>query len=154
VASTYKDILDAVQSTIQGLDLTGVADANVVIGKVPVADKNQGDLFSSLPAVLVAPFGTKQSPPNAGTNASDDITYPVLVATLEASNQSQTSNLDRGLQWHEDIMDAFISKRLSGVATVWNCIIDPRDVFDRGMFARNLDVGGMILRFVSREVRS
>ncbi len=150
MASVYKSILDAVQSEIQDLDLTGIADDDVVIAKLPI---KRPEIVPNLPACLIAPFGSTRIDPNAGTNQKDEIQYPVLVATLASSNQSQDSNLERHLEWQETLRKKFIHQRLTGASEVEYCFVDPRDTFDASAFHRNYDAGGMILRFVTRETR-
>jgi hypothetical protein len=149
--SVYYDILKRVQHDIRSLSLTCVAPTNVVIQKVATDRKRT---LPALPGVLVSPFGAKVAPATAGTNRRDDIEYPVLVVTLAASNDSQTSDLERETDWHERIISTFIHQRLTGVSSVINCRIDPRDVFNpTAFFDKQLDAGGIILRFVSRETR-
>lgn len=148
MTSTYQSILSAVQSEIQGLDLTGIDDANVVVMKVPTARKGA---LPGFPGVVIAPFGQKRE--LAGTNEQDDISYPVLVAYIATNGEDPTANLDRALTWHQQIEKHFINQRLTGVSSVLTCTYDPRDVFDPAKFFDGYDAGGVILRFVSRESR-
>lgn len=149
--SVYNDILTQVSTDVKALALTGITNTNVLILKV-ATDRKQN--VPALPAIVISPFGAKSSPSTAGTNARDDIEYPVLIATLAASNESQTSDLDRELTWHESIMSAFINQPLNGVASVFTCRVNPQDVFNpAAFFDKQLDVGGTVFRFVSREAR-
>jgi hypothetical protein len=148
--STYKTILNTVQTDIQGLALSGVSNTSIVQLKVPT-DREVD--FPALPGVLIAPFGAKRISPSAGTNASDDIEYPVVIVTLQAGDADQDGNMDRSLQWHEDIVGKFIHKRLSSPTSVITCQVDPRDVFNPSAWFNNYDAGGMVLRFMSRELR-
>jgi hypothetical protein len=149
--SVYNDILKQVLSDVRDLNLDGIADASMIIQKV-ATDRKQS--LPRLPGIIVSPFGSKVSPSTAGTNERDDIEYPVLVATLALSNESQTSDLERETGWHESILSKFINQHLTGVTSVYNCRVDPRDVFDpNAFFAKSLDVGGLVLRFISRETR-
>lgn len=150
--STYKQILDAVEDTIEGLSLTDIADSSVVVLKHAITAR-KGDL-PVLPGVVIAPFGAISMPKDAGTNASDDITYPVIVAHVQPSNESNTSNMERALKWHQRIAAAFRSKRLGAVTCVYTCNVDPLPVFAYPEWLRGHDIGGMVLNFVSRELRA
>jgi len=152
-ASVYKSIMDAVKTQIEGLSLAGVSNSNIVIRKLATLQEKSG--VPTLPAVVIAPFASKVIAQNAGTNASDDIVYPVVVATIAASNRDVDDSIDARLLWHEQIIGKFIHKRLTGVVSVWNCVIDSRDVFEPAAWLnKNHDVGAVVLRFVSREVRT
>jgi hypothetical protein len=151
MATVYGDILRQVVADIKSLSLTGISNSNVYTQKVATDRKKD---VAALPAVIVAPFGSKVSPSTGGTNTKDEIEYPVLVATLAAADEDQSTNLDRELTWHESILSKFIHQRLTGVTSVLTCRVDPKDVFDpNAFFGKNLDVGGLILRFISRETR-
>ncbi|ANS03311.1 hypothetical protein [uncultured Mediterranean phage uvDeep-CGR2-KM19-C37] len=149
--SNYKTILNTVQTDIQGLSLSGISSTSIVQLKVPT-DREVD--FPALPGVLIAPFGAKRISPTGGTNASDDIEYPIVIVTLQAGDADQDDNIDRSLQWHETIIGNFVHKRLSSPTSIYTCFVDPRDVFNAAAWFNNYDAGGMVLRFLSREVRS
>lgn len=141
----WRDILEAVQTTIQALNLSGVNDANVVIRTVAT---ERGLTF---PAVVIAPQRATINP-RAGVLGSDDVQYGVLVAFLAADNQS-TDNTELYTDWATAIMKAFVNKRLTGVASVYTCEALPADAVDRQGWDNNRLVGLQILRFTSREAR-
>lgn len=147
--SVYKQILDAVQVGIVALSLTDIADANVVVQKHAIGAR-KGDL-PGLPGVVIVPGRTKTI--SGGTNERDDITYPVVVGTIQASNTDNTSDMNRMLQWHEDISSAFREQRLGAVTSVYTCKVQPLESFARPEWLRGYDVGGMVLNFISREAR-
>lgn len=146
--STYLSILEAVQTTVRLLSLTDIDSDNVVIAKLPLARRG---VVPALPGLIIAPFGMKTADAAGGTNASDDISYPVLIATLSKSDHDAAVNLDRDLKWGEDILAAFLHQRLPAVATVLTCEIEPRDAFDPNAWFAGYDAGAMVLRFISRE---
>jgi hypothetical protein len=146
--AVYNDILNQVQTQLRALDLTGIADANIVIRKRPTQRA-----LPAMPGILICPWGSPTIDRSAGTNERDDIEYPVLIATVNVNAMSQTDNVSRNLGWHEDIRQEFINQRLSGVTSVSACFVDPRDSFDPSAFDNSTDLGWMILRFLSREVR-
>lgn len=143
--------LTGARSRIQGLALSGVANASVVIREVPNARYLQaGDV--ALPAVVIAPVLGEQMNPAAGTNVRDDVGYPVGVFLVAASNQ----NLDPvalNYKWREQIARAFRNQKLPGVTEVWGCAVEPSAITDPGAWEKNHFVSAMVLRFASREVR-
>jgi len=140
--------LTAVQSRIQTLALSGIANQSVVVRKVP-DDKN-----ITKPAVVIAPLGRETLDPADGTNNRDDVGYPILVALLDGDNQNPTSNHDRNLLWREKIRRAFHNQRLPGVDAIITAFVEPLPVTDAAAwFERNTFVTAMLLRFISREPR-
>jgi hypothetical protein len=148
------DILEAVQTAIQGLSLSGVSSANVVLLKV--ATDQAPDLPGvKFPAILIAPFGAETLTPTAGTNLRDDIEYPVLVAIVVADNRSQTTGFETYLGWRQSIRRKFHHKTeaFSGVSSVFNSVVTPLAVVDAPAWVRNSFVSGLVVRVSSREVR-
>ena len=161
MAAVFTNILKAVQEAVKSLSLEDVLDPNVVCLKAPIDRKSN---FPGMPGVIIAPFGAPRISPREGTNERDDVQYPVVCVTLAASNQDQSTNLDRHMQWHESIRKRFIHQRLSNVTgvsvataalltTMCYTFVDPRDTFQTGAFLKGYDAGGFVMRFVSRETR-
>lgn len=107
-------ILDTVVTKIQSLSLSGIASASIVKRQVI------SDLGVTKPWVQVVGQGRK-SDPLAGTNASDEYVYPVVIAIAVATNEDQTagSSGDTYSTWEESITAAFQNKRLVGVSEVF-----------------------------------
>lgn len=150
-SSTSQSIRDAVKTVIENLSLTGIgANSDIVIQKaLSQKDQHRGDL----PGILIAPFGNRIVAHDS--NQRRDVTYPTAVICIQASNQDQDSNRDRFADWQEKILNAFEGSRLSGVSTVWQCDVDAFPEFDLRAFNElNIDAGGWLLKFRSREVRS
>ena len=147
--ATLTSIMNSVQSGIRGLALDGINPDNVVIGKVPTDRKG---LLPALPGILIAPYGNTTI--IGGTNLRDDVSYPILIAMLQAGNTSQTENRDRALQWSESIARKFRKQRLEGVADVYACQIVSDVKFDSTfLFTANIDVNVIQLQFLNREAR-
>jgi len=142
------EILSAVKSVILGLELDGISDGNVVVAKRAVGRKG---LLPALPGVVITPEEGPQV--EAATAAADDLIYLVQVATVQAANQDATANLERALQWREDIINAFKHRRLSDVASVYHCDVSPLPAFDKNAWLAQYDTGGVLLGFRSREIR-
>ena len=148
----YEEILKQVAADITSLPLQGMAVKN--IKQCKLARKQDNDQHvAGLPCVLVSPFGSP-SVLGTGTNASDDIGYPVLVAVVQAGNQNQTGNLTRFLEWQEVIRKQFISQQLDNVTEVHRCLVEPRDTLDVAAWFQDYDAGGAVFRFHAREARA
>jgi hypothetical protein len=147
--SIYETILQEVQSAIQNLSLSGIS--GVDIQKLP----RRSALGSvTLPAVIVSPWSSKRIR-TSGPNVRDDIEYPVIVVTVQASNEDQDTNRNRHEQWHETIIARFAHKRLytNSSADVYQCLVDPSTTFSESGFGAGYDVSAVMLRFVARQSR-
>ena len=126
--SVHHKILDQVQTDIRGLSLDGIEDARVVIVAVPEASPRYVD---GLPCIAISPIGTERI--GAGTNRSDDIGYPVVVAIQAKGNENLVAPggtaLDKLLYWREQIIDKYIHKRVSSITGSANAKIS---YFDGG----------------------
>lgn len=149
--SVFKNILEAVQTGIQGLSLAGISSANVQIVKV-FSDREA--LTPELPGILILPLGPERMNSREGTISSDDIWYPVGVAIFAADVQDQSIDFDQYLLWRESIRKKFISQPLAGVVSVRKCNVEPQEVVNpRRWLADNIWVSALVLRFMSRETR-
>ena len=149
--SIHFRLLEAVAHEIQQLCLDGIDDANITLLQVP-DDKEQW--LPSLPGIIVAPFGQEQI--EQATNASDDITYPVLVSILEAANQAQLTGLNQRLVWRECIIDHFLHNRLQfDVGTQpFDQEVEPLAIVDPNAWGeRQLYVSALVVRCKVRKTR-
>lgn len=136
-----------VQSDIQGMDLEGLSDANVLVQKVP----DYREANASLPAVILSTNDRETSTP--ATNRRDDVGYPVRVSLLSASDNNVTLNHARMAMWRQRISRQFRNQGLSGVDGVWTCNVEQAANFDRAWFNYHMDNSQLVLRFISREFR-
>ena len=149
--SVLKSILDHVQADIQSLALADIEAGNVRVIKV---FSNVEELLPTLPGVLIAPLDGETIHRGDGTNQRDDFGYPIAVGMFAADSDSQSENYDRNLLWRERIRRRFVNQRLSGVASVYTCMVEPRQIVDpERWLSRNLWASTLVLRFLSREVR-
>lgn len=151
------DILEQVRTDIVALALPDLADANVVVRKVPTTrlkDLPEG----RFPCVQIAPWGVDSV--TASSNLRDDIGYPVLVAIMaseaddaEQPESEQTRLLEMYLKWRETIRKSFSNQRLT-TTLCWQVTVEPLPVTDReSWFERGLWISGMVLRCINRESR-
>ena len=149
--AVYSNILDAVVTGIQGLNLTDIPPAHVVKRKL-VSDRKT--VLPTLPGIVVASYGNKAPSPTAGTFAKDDIPYQVVVCMFAASDQDLVANQDRQFQWGEAIASKFRSQPLSGVSSVITCnVVSDFSFVPTLFFNGNADVSWIVLKFTSRETR-
>jgi hypothetical protein len=142
----HYDIIDAVADVIVALNLTSIT-SNVVQQRLPT------DRDLTLPVVIVS-HGSEMEAKRPGTNAQDDWGYPVLVSIVQAANQDKAIN-NNLLYWREQIRNAFHNKRMSAISTNYQCEVEPRPIFDVGLWSQeNIDVSTMCVRVWSRELRS
>ncbi len=151
-AVQYRAMQD-LQSTIQGLNLSGLVGSNVAFMKV-ATDRGRSTAAGTLPAVLIAPL-REQMPRGGGTNSQDDITYPFFVGIVAGDNQDQADNYELYLNWRMNIRRAFHAKQL-GPLTVENiaCWVEPGDAVDQQAFYLNLFSSWLIVQVVCRETRN
>ncbi len=140
-----QSIMEAIQTTIQGLNLSGIDDASVVIREVPI----RRDL--ALPAVVIAPQKTTCNPAD-GVLGFDDVLYGVTVRIFAADNQSQSNTATYTL-WLEQVAKAFRSRRLSGVPQVITCRVEPDETIPLIGWADNVFVGNQVIKVLCREPR-
>jgi len=150
-----QQILEAVQSRIRGLALAGISSENVIVRDVPT-DRN----IQTKPCVVIAPYRAEQMPPSAGTNASDEVGYPIVVAIVDHKTGTRSGesayepDSSARFKWRQDIVRAFRHQRLANVADVYGIRIEPLDIVDAGAwFQRNVHFSGLILRAFTREPR-
>lgn len=152
----YMQILEAVQSRIQTLSLTGIASASVLLRKVNTfkgIGVQEASPAIAYPAIVVSPAGTELTATNAGTNERDDTGYAVMVGVVDTDEQALTDNMNRNLLWRERIMHAFRNQRLTGVTEVNACAIEPREPVRFSDWVSGKYVSLLVLRFTAREVR-
>lgn len=145
MASVWDDCLDAVVSGIAALDLADIGDR---VYKRTVPDvKNV-----TLPCVVVNLALVSESY-LGGTNARDDVGYPVRVDLMARTDVDDARIIAPVLEWRQAVSRAFRFQPLSGVPEVWDCQPEPAPAFDPSLPAYEFVVSSLVLRFVSREVR-
>lgn len=149
-------ILEAAVTAAQGLDLAGVNDASIK----QLAALTGGTLDKDLPSrpcVIFAPFGPEDIPDDGGTNKSDDITYRVACAIIDAANQKHDAeNLDDRYLWRELLIDHFIHNRVSVTlsnAALYDQTLELQPVVNQEAWARNWFLSSFVIKFVVRKQR-
>ena len=160
VQSTYLQILQSVKQRIQELDLTGIGENSIVILKV--FNDRELTLTAKVPGIALFPLGPETMDATAGTVCKDDIGYPVGVIMVDSEtsgdtgNADQDYNIDNKYHWRQEIRRRFFHQRLTGVDSVYTCMVEPLPIVDEVDWSQNygsLWVSTLLLRFISRELR-
>lgn len=169
VAAVYYAIMTAVQSALRDLSLTDIDSSNIRIAKV---HSERETVFPDLPGILIMPLGAESIVATSGTNASDDIGYPVAVIVFDQDRQQSDTGLpaeavegtqdqefryEQKLIWREKIRKQFINQRLTLTGPSVNvnrCTVEPGEVVrSDDWLENNIWVSSMVFRFWTRETR-
>ena len=145
-------VLDAVQTRLRALGLTGIASGSIIVKKLPLL-RALTDNALALPGVIISP--TREQRPTTGTNDRDDVVYPVQVAIFSKDQQEKTLAVDLTTHtlWRQQISRAFHNQRLAGVDEVVIASVEPQEVFSLSAWLQQHLVGGLLIRFRCREPR-
>ena len=140
----WGECLDAVQTVIQGLSMSGLESSDIVVRKLP------WNREAITEGVFIHPVTERYG---RGTNARDDVEYGVMVTMIKSSNQNLTGNMDAFLLWRQQISAALrrIDSQDFGVSEVYHHTVEPAAVYLPEAFAKNYDVGALLVRCFSRE---
>jgi hypothetical protein len=138
---------EAIQSRIRNLLLEDIASGSVIIRKVP------DPRSTTFPLVVICPGKNENMNPLAGTNAMDDVGYPVTVLVVESDNQTLETDHAKYLLWRRKIAAAFRGQRLPGVPEIMTCTIEPADIVSQTAWFKNIFVTALTVRCNSREDR-
>lgn len=162
--SVYYQCLEAAQTRIRLLELDGIDPNNVVVWKAPLL-RAVGEAVkkrATYPVVILSTMDAETLNAAAGTNARDDIGYPIGVTivselTDEYARKPEYDHVETGqarhLKWREQIRRAFLNQRLPGVSEIMTCAIQPRVPQIAGLLNESLEGSAMVLNFLSRETR-
>ena len=150
-APIEKTILEAVRARLILLDLSGIADANVLVfvEKPPTIR----DLATRPAIAIYSP--KREFPLDQAVNSHDGISYSVVVCAIDTIDITTeiTDGPVRAL-WIEQIARGFSRQLLTGATTVYDCVVSPLDTPVRSNWQTdNLWVSGHVLKFTSREPR-
>jgi hypothetical protein len=146
-ASVHKQILDYVETTIEGLGLT---DIDTVYARKFTWRQHINDL--SLPCCIIAPARENLA---LATNKSYDMAYGIQVVLIQVCNRDYTANLDRLMKWREDVIREFQGRSFTASDTfVWDVKIEPGPVVDQGVFLNQYDATSFVMRCYVREPKA
>lgn len=121
--SVHKRCLFAIRDRIRGLDLRGIATANIEVCWHPADWKS----VVQLPGAIVCPVGKEGQP--GVMSGTDDIEYPCLVVLLNRP-EGPTKKLNEWTLWRQKGFRALRQQRPAGVPEIINVTVEPANVFD------------------------
>ena len=147
--SVYYDILTSCQTAVQALGLTGIANAQIVVRKLPKAT----DTLETLPQIAICPAEEPEQVKPFTFEGKVDVVYPVELVLIAAGNRDYSANLDAYLGHREKMRRAFQRPTLTGASTVWDTEITPDPAYDRARLNSSYEYLGMRVLFHSIEQR-
>jgi hypothetical protein len=156
-SSNHVLILEAVQETIQGYNLSGLADSSVVVWK---QSKIRKDNLPADPVVLVAPYGIEQvnsDPDLQPTNREDVIGYPITVAVVvrDVSGIDNLDELDDALYLRQQLRQKLSEETsLSGLSLEHKVRLESSVVKSEINHDQGLIVSPLVLRVTVMEART
>lgn len=148
--SVYGQCLEKVRQEIEGLNLYGLDPS-----EKPVVRKHPGDNNKLRKGITISPGNPVEG---RGTNASDDIGYPVSVTILKAGNGSLLDHIDRQMFWKEEIRKHFSRRRLTGLTikggSFLECVVRDGEAFDPKLFENATDASTLLILCWTREPRA
>lgn len=116
--------LNAVEQKVKSLNLPGINPSQVRIQTVGIETD-----FSPRRGVSIFPWGVEGADPNAGTNAADDLEYPVAVMIIDSKKENEAASLETRLLWRQTIIDSMLHVDLTyngdHVAGHYDTVIKP-----------------------------
>jgi hypothetical protein len=140
--SVYSALIQAIQSTIQGLSLPNIQAVH--LRKHPLISRDD-----ALPEIIVSPEAEKEYLVDAGATPAVYLDYPVRVRFAFAGNQLlEDANLLALLDYREAVRHALHVTSISGVSQIFDCNLEFDPPFNPTLYQREYDVSD--LRFIYR----
>lgn len=139
MASTQSDILTAVRTAVNSLNLTGVDEVRV---RVSASDGQH-----VFPGITVSASTEHEYP---GTNERDDVGYGIVI-TMVANDDADVTEDDLIGDWRQKIRKKLIHQKLSGI-TGCVTVLWESDKYDHDN-KKNLTISTMVMRVIVRETR-
>lgn len=152
-SSILGKLLEAAVTAAQGLTLAGVATTSIkqLGGLTATTLDNQ---LPARPCIIFAPFGSEDIPDDSGTNKSDDVTYRVVCAIIDAANNDHAAlTLDAKYLWRETLVDHFIHNQLSvslSNAALFDQTLELQPIVNLGAWAKNWFLSAFVIKFMVR----
>lgn len=154
--SILGEILEEAVTAAKTLTLAGVGSTSIkqLGGLTATTLDNE---IPARPCVIFAPFGSEDIPDGGGTNISDDITYRIVCAIIDAANQDHTAaTLDAKYLWRETLIDHFIHNQLAVTisnAVLYDQTLELQPVVNLGAWEKNWFLSAFIIKCIVRKKR-
>jgi hypothetical protein len=110
------------------------------------------DLTIEYPCIILSNEGVAESLVG-GTNARDDVGYPVVVWMLDRNNSSYSERDGLYTLWRQQLIRAVRNWRAVGVSEIMTVQVEPQPIYDPKLPAYELVVSGFVARGLARELR-
>lgn len=142
----------------EGTDPCGSIKSDAIVIQKQLSKGGEEKLPHLLtPGLVITPPKTITSPPEAGTNARDDIFYPILIQIVDTDGTERLQNLETYLAWIERIRKAFHCHSITDVPPEMGCAnsyVASADTVDEKRWAKEGKyVAGVVVLVRSREPR-
>lgn len=138
-------------------EVTGIATTGIVIRKLALRERDWeiGHLSEEKPGILIVP-GAAKSPPEAGTDQSDDIHYAIDLIILNQDNWMDLAGLSTYTQWVQNIRQYFNGRHAGWPSEtegkVWLCWASTSESLNDWRWVNNSEATiGVRLTIISRE---
>lgn len=151
-------LTDATYEAVRTRVVSAVADRLKLLGlaQIPAANvlvrNSADDPAQCWPAAVVLRDATPDQYAG-GTNVRDDLGYPVQVLLQDRSDVGTNAPAAKWDLWRETCERAFRNQRLTGVAEVYTCTIEPAVAVDPLPRIYQAVVSAFTIRAMAREVR-
>lgn len=147
----YDDIMTALVTTIQGLELSPIQPERVYRRMLP----RVAESLESLPCVLVAPGpgGEALEPLSFEDDLAYAVTYQAEIVVVAASNANLQVLEPTVEKWRQRLRRSLQNHTLNGVPEVYRIQIRPSPPFERRLLNSQYAYSGQVFLFTAAEQR-
>ncbi len=151
--STFNDLLNNVQATIQGLSLTwGNPPVSIPVLVSDEALNREGIEPTPLPNIFVAPAPNQgEQVSQAATGNLVDVVYPISISIVASGNAQFETNLPAYLDLREQIKWSLQRVHYGNVLGMWFVAVVPKQVLNMDMQRDNYDLSILEVNFTVTE---
>ena len=148
VKSVWEQCCDHLKTAVDSLLLTDLPAAKVIKRWYPGEFKGKSP---EAPSVQICPFGSEDIP--GVLNNTDDVTYPVILVTIDRVDGESAGNLTRDLLWREKISRAVRFQVPAGISEVYMTDLAPEVLVHPDLWEMGIVASGLVFLYRSRERR-
>lgn len=120
--AVFEQCLQSIMTVLQGA-ASASKFGEITPDRIVHQDKVDSEhLGVSVPAIVITP-GLNENE-EGGTNASDDISYPIMIGIVDRKDTHEVANTPTYFYWREVVRQLFNNKRLPGVPTSWKTVVN------------------------------
>jgi hypothetical protein len=161
----FLEVQAEIQALITADKLPGLQVGSVAFYPIPMARFLGAGKMPPIPfpAIVISAAGGIEENPEAGSNARDDLTFPILIEFIQATNQVvDPVKDDQFCQWTEECHSAMRHKYtnpqypttlpggVAGPPQFSKCDVSQPFFLDLEAWLSNYSISQLVLRFTSR----